>query len=235
MDREKVIDRARKLLALGQSENEHEAALAVSRAQALLEEHDIAMADLGGDPTEEPMVQESYRTAEGNRATMWRVWLVQALAEANGCAVYRSGAVVFVCGRRDHAQRVLVLAAAVAAEVDRFGVAASRGQGRAFGDSFRKGAVQEIRRMLAAERAATRTRMAERGASSKALTVVDNAHRAADAWMRSQVVGLRRRGSSSGPSSGAGFRAGREAGRAAYGAATRGRIGGTSARLGSGR
>lgn len=42
-DLEKVIDKVRKLLALGTSPNEHEAASAVSKAQALLEAYDLTM------------------------------------------------------------------------------------------------------------------------------------------------------------------------------------------------
>lgn len=41
-----VIDRVRKLMALGQSDNEHEAALALQRAQALLERHRLDFASL---------------------------------------------------------------------------------------------------------------------------------------------------------------------------------------------
>lgn len=41
-----VIDKVRKLLALGQSDNEHEAALALQRAQALLERHRLDFASL---------------------------------------------------------------------------------------------------------------------------------------------------------------------------------------------
>lgn len=46
MNREKVIERVRKLLALSNSSNEHEAALAAAHAQRLLAEHNLAMSEL---------------------------------------------------------------------------------------------------------------------------------------------------------------------------------------------
>lgn len=46
MTRERVIERVRKLLALSNSCNEHEAALAAAHAQRLLSEHNLAMSEL---------------------------------------------------------------------------------------------------------------------------------------------------------------------------------------------
>jgi hypothetical protein len=43
---EKIIDKIRKLLALANSSNEHEAALAAAHAQRLLSEHNLAMTDI---------------------------------------------------------------------------------------------------------------------------------------------------------------------------------------------
>jgi hypothetical protein len=46
LDKTPVIDKIKKLLALANSSNEHEAALAASHAQRLLSEHNLAMADI---------------------------------------------------------------------------------------------------------------------------------------------------------------------------------------------
>lgn len=46
MTRERVIERVSKLLALSNSSNEHEAALAAAHAQRLLSEHNLAMSEL---------------------------------------------------------------------------------------------------------------------------------------------------------------------------------------------
>lgn len=46
MTRERVIEKVRKLLALSNSCNEHEAALAAAHAQRLLAEHNLAMSEL---------------------------------------------------------------------------------------------------------------------------------------------------------------------------------------------
>lgn len=45
-ERAKLIDKVRKLLALSQSPNEHEAMLAAEKAQALLAEHNLSMSEL---------------------------------------------------------------------------------------------------------------------------------------------------------------------------------------------
>jgi hypothetical protein len=46
MSRERIIERVRKLLALSNSSNEHEAALAAAHAQRLLAEHNLSMSEL---------------------------------------------------------------------------------------------------------------------------------------------------------------------------------------------
>lgn len=46
MTRERVIEKVRKLLALSNSSNQHEAALAAAHAQRLLAEHNLAMSEL---------------------------------------------------------------------------------------------------------------------------------------------------------------------------------------------
>ncbi len=58
-----VIDRVRKLLALGQSDNEHEAALALQRAQQLLERHRLDFASLAED---EHLVHRTIDTGAGS-------------------------------------------------------------------------------------------------------------------------------------------------------------------------
>lgn len=52
-DKEKIIDRIRKLIALSGSSNEHEAALAAEKAQVLLAEHNLATADIKADDNED--------------------------------------------------------------------------------------------------------------------------------------------------------------------------------------
>lgn len=47
MDKEKVLDKIKKCLALGQSANEHEAAQALKQAQALMEKYEVNAVDIG--------------------------------------------------------------------------------------------------------------------------------------------------------------------------------------------
>ena len=69
MTREQAIDRAKKLMSLGNSDNPHEAALAVSRAQELLSRHAIEMADLsiGGEEAKgSKFTKEAFQLLENS-------------------------------------------------------------------------------------------------------------------------------------------------------------------------
>jgi hypothetical protein len=55
---EKIIIKIQKLLALAGSPNEHEAALALSKAQALMEEHNISMEDISAKTETSELVEE---------------------------------------------------------------------------------------------------------------------------------------------------------------------------------
>ena len=58
-DMEKVIEKVRKLLALAESSNEHEAALAASRAQEILARHNLTMAQVDSAPGEtDPIIKD---------------------------------------------------------------------------------------------------------------------------------------------------------------------------------
>lgn len=233
-ERERIIERARKLLALGESDNEHEAALAVSRAQALLEAHDIAMADVtASTQAAEPMVEESLTMGRRNIA-QWKVYLASTLARANGCSLYYVGPTVYVCGQRSRAERVTLFVTAVAAEIDRIALKSCKGRGRSYANSFRVGAVSAIQAMLREQSRETRAEAQAQGASSRALVVVDTLRAEAQAW-RDSRHNLSPPGRGATVSSGGGYAAGRAAGAAAYGNATRGRVaGGSAGRLGSG-
>lgn len=77
----KIMDRIQKLLALSKSDNEHEAAIALKRAQALMQEYNVSELDLElADITRE----DTY-ACDSRRPPVWVVFLTSMIAEAFGC------------------------------------------------------------------------------------------------------------------------------------------------------
>ena len=78
---EQVIARLQKLLALAGSDNPNEAALAMERAQALMREHDLSLADVALDGSG-AYVQESKISSQGKTLAWWEWQMGGWIAEA---------------------------------------------------------------------------------------------------------------------------------------------------------
>ena len=85
MTREKVIDKIKKLLALSRSDNEHEAALAASKAQELLDKENVRISEVEG--VSESEISE-YLVKEKGRFMSWEVQLFAKLAKTMDCFPY---------------------------------------------------------------------------------------------------------------------------------------------------
>lgn len=89
-DREKVIDKIRKLLALSQSPNENEAASAAAKAQAMLAEHCLHMAEVesqGGAKVDANFTMDNALQTE---SVKWRRWIANAVAQMYFCSHFFS-------------------------------------------------------------------------------------------------------------------------------------------------
>ena len=82
-DQDKIIDKIRKLLALSQSNNEHEATAAADRAMKLMECHQLGMSDVEiKEHIKAGVIKEEY-TVEGlKRKSLWATTLAMAAANA---------------------------------------------------------------------------------------------------------------------------------------------------------
>jgi len=80
---DKIIDKIRKLLALGQSPNENEAKLAIANAQKLLMKHNLIMSDIENIQSE----TDSFVLDSGSRVANWKCDLAYAIAEHNYCRI----------------------------------------------------------------------------------------------------------------------------------------------------
>ena len=83
-DKSKVIDKIRKLLALSESANENEAALAAEKAQELLARYNIDLFEVKDVREEQPVERDSSET----RSQSWRRQIYHAVAEMYFCKYY---------------------------------------------------------------------------------------------------------------------------------------------------
>ncbi len=153
MEQEKaVIEKIRKLLALSESPNENEAAIAASKAAELLSKHNLEIADIG-EPIEivGQIVLEDYATAS------WKELLLAGVCQLNGLKGFNSKV---KHSRRSNA--VLIgrpLSILVSKQtflylmdvVERL-ACQHKGKGRAYLNSFRLGVANRLRQRLIAKR-----------------------------------------------------------------------------------
>jgi uncharacterized protein DUF2786 len=78
-----IIEKIKKLLALANSSNEHEAALAASHAQRLLSEHNLAMADI--EASHKPDKADKVETAVSKTLPKWMRHLSAGVSTAFDC------------------------------------------------------------------------------------------------------------------------------------------------------
>lgn len=83
MDNSPIIEKIKKLLALANSSNEHEAALAAGHAQRLLSEHNLAMADI--EAAHRPDKADTVETAVSKSLPKWMRHLSAGVSTAFDC------------------------------------------------------------------------------------------------------------------------------------------------------
>lgn len=83
MDNSPIIEKIKKLLALADSSNEHEAALAAGHAQRLLSEHNLAMADI--EAAHKPDRADKIDTAVAKSLPKWLRHLSGGVSSAFDC------------------------------------------------------------------------------------------------------------------------------------------------------
>lgn len=97
MDKSAIIDKIKKLLALANSCNEHEAALAAAHAQRLLAAHNLAMADISA--AERPHQADKVETDVARSLPKWVRHLSAGVSNAFDCQALHhpaSGKMTFI-------------------------------------------------------------------------------------------------------------------------------------------
>lgn len=153
MDREKLLERIRRLLRLSESPNVHEAASAAARARELMARHRIESAALepeGLDPGIRDYPDEPLDTSK--RLRPWKMQLGDAIARANGCRVYvleRGSMLELVpVGREEDAALVRALYGELVKQVECLTRKHGAGRDRTFCNGFRLGVVSTLRERL---------------------------------------------------------------------------------------
>jgi len=183
--REQIMARVAKLLRLAQSDNEHEAALATARAQALMDRHNIEEAalaldaDVAAEPDEPVVNFTGYDAAldNSNRSrVIWKIRLASVIARANGARVYTRGGTIHMVGRGSDVATVRYLYAYCVREINRLARALGPGWGRTYTNNYRLGCIDAISDTLQAQRRKLHEEMrAETGGGGVALVRINTA------------------------------------------------------------
>jgi hypothetical protein len=215
-----AMRKAAALLRLAQSDNPHEAALAASRAQEIIDRYKLNLAALDSTPSEEPAEEiRNFKDDPLDNGGLWKALLAQAVANVNQCKVYTSGGSVHIIGRPSDVAIVRPFYSYLATECERLASRHCKGNSRTYWNNFRLGAVETINQRLKASLAATvETVRAEALAAgnknalaivTNSLALIEKRKEEVAAWTR-QNMSLRNRTARSSYNN-----AGREAGRAA--------------------
>ena len=88
IDKEKIVDKIKKLFALSESPNENEAARALENANRLLLKYNLEMKDINNDININSMMEETLLKA--GRLVSWKIVLYIAVSKLNNCVIYIS-------------------------------------------------------------------------------------------------------------------------------------------------
>ena len=175
---DKIIDKIRKLMALAGSPNEHEALLAMEKAQSLIAEHKIAMHEVmkeQGPTINDPgakIDQVVLTVTRGAKRLIWWRWIViDALCKSLNCKpTIHKGIGFKALGRLNDLVMLDEMLTWICVQVERLakesGFAGKDGQ-----DSFKKGCARTIAERLTANLKQLETTNEQYGA----LMVIENA------------------------------------------------------------
>ncbi len=151
MNSSALLDRVRKLLALAESPNVHEAASAASAAQALIERHRLAtlLAAEDIDAAANPVTDGQEAPLEAARKIRtWKVVLAAGLARANAGVAYTATRgdreVLLVAARAADRAVVSAIYEGLVKRIAWLSATHGAGRPRAWHDAFRVGAAEVI-------------------------------------------------------------------------------------------
>lgn len=159
MEYSEALDKAAKLLRLSKSSNPNEAALALSKAQEIMERFKIDAASLeldkpqGASP-DEP-IKDFATDPLDNKTGTWRGRLAVILANQNQCKAYQPSGRLCLVGRPSDVQTVRYFYSWLTNEIDKLTAKECAGNGRTYINNFRLGVVETVSMKLKAQREET--------------------------------------------------------------------------------
>jgi hypothetical protein len=171
-----VIDKVQKLLRLSRSSNVHEAAAAAAAADRLIQEHGLQEAQLEADgaaPAETAAEDDSPLTS-WTRLPTWKKLLTSGLVRHYACAGFLTWGlgpqayVYKVIGRPSDVANVRYMLGWLTVEIERL-ASLNKGQGKAYLDSYKRGAVNGVLGKLTESKQAQRAEAAAREAVVSAI------------------------------------------------------------------
>jgi len=180
MNIQSVIEKIQKLRKLSRSDNIHEAEAAAAAADRLIQEHGLAEAQLeaeGAAPVEKPSEDAASFVEWHGNAPTWQRILSSGLVRHYDCACYlkwiwvngRNRLALQIIGRPSDIATARYMYGWLALEIDRLAKEASRGQGKAYADSFRRGAVSGVIEKLRLSRESVRQEAEARNKVAQAI------------------------------------------------------------------
>ena len=200
MNRDDIITRVQRLLALGDKNRNNssaEAELAASMAAKLMAEHRLERLDLDAEGDEsQPLVDLDLHPEQTmRRVASWKSTLAGGIAGVNGCRIVNtfdwspetgSTRKLVVLGRRSNAEAVHYLYRYLVREVDRVCRREARGRGSRYANAFRLGMVRRICHRLQQEHQAR-----QRGMSAQTTALVRQDDEAVSAFVDSKFGDLK--------------------------------------------
>ncbi len=191
---EKILERIRKLLALGTSTNINESAQAVAMANRLMEQHEITQAMLSVNTEPEEPIRAWEDPLDAEPYASWRGRLAVILAKANRCEVIKLRAGIQIIGRASDSNAARYLFAYCVRETNRL-AAYFKGNGKTWLNNYRLGVVDTIDRKLTEESAALRQEMranaVDPAAMERGIVKVDERAVAVQKYMKVKYPKLR--------------------------------------------
>lgn len=176
MSNETILYRIKKLMALANSTNEHEAALAARKAQELLQEHSLSMSDVDGlqATNADPVLRSDYQYTNGNHIT-WKIRLAHQIATNNSCSLITSGRTLVFLGRKSDVEVVKFLFEDLSVRLEQLVKTELRRvghPGKGYSNSWLLGATQGIGNQMYAAQQAFKQAVSAGGNSGMSLMIV---------------------------------------------------------------
>lgn len=145
-----LIEKIRKLLALANSSNENEAAVAAEKASVLLAQYNLTLTDIGTDQETEINRKLIEQTS---RYITWKMILLTGIAQGNGCEALRNNytGMMTVVGTPTSLMVCQQLYDYLSKTIERR-AKYRKGRGRAYLNAFRVGCATRLSERLIAQR-----------------------------------------------------------------------------------